>query len=315
MKFDFVKTAFLAAMVLFVWSCETDNVQPNAGTTTSTPTIAADISSPVSDPICSDVAAFDMLDENGNDQIQYCGFLPCNGSEGPWGTVDVYNTATDLYIDITMSFGWYLKSFDWFAGSIPASSLNNGIPQIGSDWTSGTLPVNTSSYRLSIPLNQLNGCIDLGVHFVINKLDFFSGEDPASVTDVWLSNPDWNNPSTPDENSASQYVAKWCIGSCGPVTLTLTDGECKKCDAEMTVTFNGCESIDVSSCKDLSNVVLAYTDGSWEKFDNLSGQTGSFSPTTPNMGKEISHVYIKSGCFKSGEGPGFGRRFDGPCAQ
>lgn len=314
MKLNFVKTALMAAMILFAWSCSRE-LDPIAENGTPAPALSVHTANPITDPICSDVSTFALLDENGNSQIQYCGLFPCNGFQDDWGSAEVYNTATHLYIDVTLSFGWYINTVDSYIGNISVASLNNGIPSIDSDWNSEVLNPSVASYRVEIPLNQLSGCVDLGVHLLINKLDFFGGIDQNSLTDVWLSNPDWNNPATPDENSASAYVAKWCIGSCGPVVTTLTDGECKKCDAEMTVTFYDCASIDVTSCKDLSNVVLAYTDGSWEKFDHLSGNSATFSPSAGYAGKEISHVYIKSGCFKSGEGPGFGRRFDGPCVQ
>lgn len=71
-------------------------------------------------------------------------------------------------------------------------------------------------------------------------------------------------------------------------------------------------SVTASSTKDLSNVVLKFSDGHTEKFDNLSGKTGIFAGTSSNAGKIIVGVWIKSGCNKSGDGPGFGEWLSNP---
>ncbi len=65
-------------------------------------------------------------------------------------------------------------------------------------------------------------------------------------------------------------------------------------------------STSVSSTKDLSNVVLNFEDGTHQKFDGLSGYTGTFSGTGQNNGKCIVGVWIKSGCNSSNDGPGYG---------
>ncbi|MFN3916434.1 MAG: hypothetical protein ACK4K0_01720 [Flavobacteriales bacterium] len=65
-------------------------------------------------------------------------------------------------------------------------------------------------------------------------------------------------------------------------------------------------SVTVNSNKDLSNVVLKYFDGVEQKFDNLTGLTGTFSGNGNNQGKCIVGVWIKSGCNQSNDGPGYG---------
>lgn len=64
--------------------------------------------------------------------------------------------------------------------------------------------------------------------------------------------------------------------------------------------------VNVDSTKDLSNVVLLYSDGSVEKYDSLSGHELSFMGVGDNDGKTLSGVWIKSGCNHSGDGPGYG---------
>lgn len=63
--------------------------------------------------------------------------------------------------------------------------------------------------------------------------------------------------------------------------------------------FNGdCTSVHASSEKDLSNVVLLFVGGTWEKFDDLDVPEGDFAGTGDNFGKAIESAYIKSGSFK-----------------
>ncbi|MDH3303974.1 MAG: hypothetical protein OEM50_08630 [Gammaproteobacteria bacterium] len=64
-------------------------------------------------------------------------------------------------------------------------------------------------------------------------------------------------------------------------------------------TFNAeCTSVTASSDKDISNVVLLFTDGTWEKFDDLDVPEGDFAGTADNSGKTIESAYIKSGSFR-----------------
>lgn len=72
------------------------------------------------------------------------------------------------------------------------------------------------------------------------------------------------------------------------------------------------KSVYVTSSKDLSNVVLEFEDGERQKFEPLSGFTGTFKGTGIHEGKNLSRVWIKSGCNDSDEGPGYGERIDNP---
>ncbi len=67
------------------------------------------------------------------------------------------------------------------------------------------------------------------------------------------------------------------------------------------------KSVTTTSTKNLSNVVVKFADGTVQKFDGLSGLTGTFSGTGANAGKCIAGVWIKSGCNQSTDGPGYGQ--------
>ncbi len=71
-------------------------------------------------------------------------------------------------------------------------------------------------------------------------------------------------------------------------------------------------SVYVTSTKDLSNVVLNFEDGTHQKFEGLSGYTGTFAGTGENAGKAVVGVWIKSGSYLSGDGPGYGEYLEDP---
>jgi LPXTG-motif cell wall-anchored protein len=64
------------------------------------------------------------------------------------------------------------------------------------------------------------------------------------------------------------------------------------------------------SSKDLSNVVARFCDGTTQRFEGLSGYVGTFAGTGANANKQITTVWVKSGNNASGDGPGYGQRFD-----
>lgn len=75
------------------------------------------------------------------------------------------------------------------------------------------------------------------------------------------------------------------------------------------VTWKGSE-IEVVSTKDLSNVVMEFTDGRHQKIEGLRNPEGTFRGTGSNNNKLIRRCWIKSGRNSSGDGPGYGERFD-----
>ncbi|MHB8900352.1 MAG: vWA domain-containing protein [Thermoguttaceae bacterium] len=78
----------------------------------------------------------------------------------------------------------------------------------------------------------------------------------------------------------------------------------------IATTFKG-TSIYTVSTRDLSNVVLEYSNGNRQKFDNLHvGKSGTFAGTGANSGKRITRCWVKSGSNASGEGVGYGERFE-----
>ena len=78
---------------------------------------------------------------------------------------------------------------------------------------------------------------------------------------------------------------------------------------QITVQFRS-NDVYVTSTKDLSNVVMQFSDGSTQKIEDLSSPTGYFRGTGYNYNKRIVKVWVKSGTNESGEGPGYGEPFE-----
>ncbi len=78
---------------------------------------------------------------------------------------------------------------------------------------------------------------------------------------------------------------------------------------QITVTFRS-DDVYVTSSKELSNVVMQFSDGSTEKIEDLVSPTGEFRGSGDNYGKYITKVWVKSGPNDSGEGPGYGEAFE-----
>lgn len=306
--------AFALAIVL--WGCSPESNHPmyqdfDAGL----PTIAAsEAGHPAVEPICSEEVEFPIVDAQGGTTVNYCGGSPCTGPMPVWGSAVVFNDSSSIYINLSMAYEWFIEKVEVFAGDESVLNWNMGLPNPDSNWQVELLSTGENLYQVKIPVGDIGGqCLDLAVKIGCVKLDFFSGPDLQSATDLYVGNIPLDNNGVP--SGTPEYVFPWCFESCGPEVTEITKGRCRRCNSEVTVTFYDCDSISVISCKNLSNVVLVYTDCTWEKFRNLCGNSGDFQGEGANEGKEISHVYVKSGCYRSGEGPGFGRRFDSPCVN
>jgi hypothetical protein len=113
-------------------------------------------------------------------------------------------------------------------------------------------------------------------------------------------------------NAGKNIDTVWVMFAGGDVMVSGADGS--GCRPHIDVTFHAeGTSVYVVSTKDLSNVVLEFADGVKYKFNNLNqGKTGTFQGIGANAGKQIVGVWVKSGCNASGDGPGYGERFDSP---
>lgn len=119
----------------------------------------------------------------------------------------------------------------------------------------------------------------------------------AVAPDAEGNEPEGEDGDPADDESSVSPAALECPrgGNTGPIS----------------VAFN-CDRIVVETCKDLSNVVLEYEDGSRERYEDLSRKENEFTGSGENEGKVIVGVWVKAGANHSGDGPGHGERFDAP---
>jgi hypothetical protein len=143
-------------------------------------------------------------------------------------------------------------------------------------------------------------CYEITLRLRVFRLNIFSQPNPASSREIYASASTSEIPN--------MYLTS-CFDRCIPQTMTVANGDCNNCHARITATFNGCESVEVTSCKHINHVVIVYDDCTWERITNPSGVL----PAPGGNGKTISHIFVKSGCNVSHQGPGFGERFNGPC--
>lgn len=311
---------FALALSFVLSSCSPDHVAPGGKSGLSheieEAVLVSDVvGHPIVDPECSSRITYPLMDESGGLGVSYFGpFGAPTGASDPWGSITVVNSDDDLVIEVDMAFGWYVDVVEFYMGSSNDVTLSNGIPVVGTGWIQTDVNPLVNATQLSVPIESISDrCFELAVRLSVAKLDFFQGIDEGSRTTLWVSNKAWNDPGQPEMNSSSLALSPWCIIPCGPDVTVETLGNCQGCQSENTVEIVGCEKATVTSCKDLSNVVLLFTDNTFQKFDGLSAKTGTFSGIGVHDGKEIARVYVKSGCFQSGDGPGWGRRFDTPC--
>ncbi|MBW3663278.1 MAG: hypothetical protein KY469_09290 [Actinobacteria bacterium] len=119
------------------------------------------------------------------------------------------------------------------------------------------------------------------------------------------------NPSS--STSSNRLIRRAIVASAG-AALLLSAAAPALASPAVTIDVDwSCTSVHVSADKDLSNVVLALEDGDEVKFDGLGqGTEGTFSGTGDDADAIITTIWVKAGNNHSGDGPGYGERFDNP---
>ena len=204
-----------------LWSCSPDSVNPDGGETASagTPNISLDgVAHPVVPGVCSDSASFELVDAGGGTDVNYCGPFPCDPNHpSAWGTALAYNTDSAIYIDVQLSYGWYLEMAEAFIGDESAMNIINGIPAPETGWIQQPVSPAVNAYQVKIPTHGLNlsDCESFCTIFSVVKLDFFGGADQASRRQLYLKNGMWNDPNNAWANTNSMMVAPYCGLQCG----------------------------------------------------------------------------------------------------
>lgn len=298
--------AAMVAIFVMLTSCRPEsNVEPKQQ---NAPDIAAlgDTVHTLPTPICTTVAGGSLVDAQGR-----LGSGNIFGAD-IYGIWELFTTPNEMVIQLTLNRGWFVSAYNIYYGDstqIPINPSTGGGDAENYPAQSIVNPVK-NIFEVRWPIPQAAICpnqVWLSARFTLVELDFLGL--PFNPTNVWLSGSNIGG-------TGSTYMSycSYPCGGIGPEIDTVTAGSCTQCDSENSVVFVECDSIYVTSCKDLSNVVIGLDDCSTIKFDNLSSRSGSW---VAPAGRSIIKVWVKSGCNGSGDGPGFGRAFNNPnsCAQ
>lgn len=171
--------------------------------------------------------------------------------------------------------------------------------------------VEQAAYSFSASVTNISNQSEIQVLFNNAPINFVFNSQNGSITgDVTLV----EGPNT------IKITANGCATDSKSFTVTYKP-KVEDCKPTVSGTFSSDnKSATANSTKDLSNVVLKFHDGTTQKFDGLSGLTGTFAGTGQHEGKCIVGMWIKSGCNQSNDGPGYGEYvpntgFSGTCDQ
>jgi hypothetical protein len=234
-----------------------------------------------------------LADSLGNTTVDYCANGPCTTTT-PWGSV-LYVKQTDingfpnLYLltGFSLAPSYYTESSAIILSPPSSIQMNGNLPVVNSNWSTQAYAPLAASYGIVSPLiTALYGssCFEWALQVKVARLNIFGAPVPASRRTLYAYD---------NLGQGSPYVIDDCYESCGLPISTGTEGTCKGCRANVSVTFQGCHVVDITSCKPLRQIVIVYEDCSREYYDNLTANTASL---TAAAGKVISHVYVRSGC-------------------
>lgn len=290
MKSKALLRPFLAIVgLLAIWSCEKEILSEESNRPEG-----PSIQGLTLDPVC-DAYQLPLADETGNLIVDFCNTqntqVACPPGMPNWGSMMVYKTSqgfplSSLYMEVQLAPGWFAQAYNVVVAPNGPIQTNGNLPVVNNDWRYDPLTPARNAFSISTPLlssQYPSSCFDWAIEVEAIKYNLFGAVVPGSLQ--ILRAYDANG-------SGSPFVVDRCYASCPIPDLTLTDGSCQGCRSQVTVTFHGCESVDVVSCKSIRQVVIVYDDCSRSYHDNLSGTSLSF----PSNGKNISHVFVRSGC-------------------
>lgn len=195
-------------MLVFLFGCQADKVSPKASNN-GTPSLQTDENNPHPLPtnICSAIDTLALMDQSGSENVSYCGPATCPPGMPKWGFVEVLNGMDNMYLNLTLTPGWFVKRCDNYTGTASNLSLDqNGIPVMNTDWTPWNIDPVVNKWQMVLPLNTMPNSFSMATAMTVVKLNFFNGVDPNSETRLWVKNADWNNTAAAPANTMAPMV-------------------------------------------------------------------------------------------------------------
>lgn len=302
---------------VLLWCCEDEKVEPKGQRATNELATLSGEDLPdfeMPELLCSEVVGLSLADENGNLIVDDCGGKPCGDNESEWGRVELLNSKNNLFMNLALAQNWVLLSVDTRIAWEEELKLMDGLPRPDTNWLSIPIEKNLRGTQILFPLDTLPRCFELAGSFTVARKNKNGSINAATKRQLWLYNAAWND-TTSLNQTPSPGIMRWCAGICPPTITEDKKGDCVGCEAAIETEFSDCDTLRVSSCKDLTNVILVFEDCSEQRFEDLESPKGVFAGNGPHAGKSISHAYVKSGCFQGPKGIAYGRRFNAPCKE
>jgi hypothetical protein len=284
MKSNFLRNACVATvLVLFLGSCQKELLTEESSHGMG-PTLQGVATN------CGATQTVAIANSAGSTIVDYCDPMPCQVST-PWGTIS-YTKETNgapnasLRLDVTLAPGWFAEGYSVVTNPPNSIQTNGNVPVVDNNWTTTTLAPAQASFSVTIPLPaSLYGasCFEWAIEINALRFNLFGQPDNASRRNLYAYDPG---------GAGSPFIIDDCYAACPSGSSTETQGTCQGCRAAVTVNIINCSSVNVSSCKDIRQVVIVYDNCTREYHDNLSGTNLSFT----GNGGTISHVYVRSGC-------------------
>lgn len=231
---------------------------------------------PALDTVCQTAdTMFLIREDNGSPLVDKClrkvppitgplTIVPCGPADPvmSWGYLELLEgyLGNENFIDcnFTLAPGWYTNRNDWQFSIASAFNFDqNGIPIVGTDWSSLVPSQSQNKWQLRLNANTLpDPCYAVALRVNAIKLTLFGAEFPGSATVLWGKNRQWNVPSSP-----------WASNS--PWLLTFCPSRCLDMPPVEEICVNAYSGSTLSTCTTLS----ANTSG-------LTGSTFSYTWST-----------------------------------
>lgn len=209
------------SLAVMLFGCQPDNVKPANQANNGASTLNSDDTDPhpLPDPVCSRFDTIMLATAAGGMQVDYCGPAPsCPPGMPNWGFVEVLNGEDILLMNFTLAVGWFADLNRSSIGLTTGFTFDqNGVPDTRNDWRSIDIDPVVNKWQLTYDLNTLPGpCFDIALQLTCVKLNFFTGVDANSTTNLWGYNTEWQDANHPEMNSTSPFLTPWCPLECGP---------------------------------------------------------------------------------------------------
>ncbi|MEY3442503.1 MAG: hypothetical protein RLZZ519_784, partial [Bacteroidota bacterium] len=202
--FNGIAALAIAGTVLF--GCQADKVAPQEGRVGG-PSIAGAAGGPhpMLDTLCQTSDTLWLVrEDNGSPLVDKCFgvggvSVACNpAAQMKWGGLVInegyLNTENYLDCNFWMAPGWFCNFNDWDFGITNSFVFDqNGIPVVGTDWSSLVVNPVANKWQLRLAMDSLpTNAFDLALRVGAVKLNLFGAVVPGSQTTLWGRNADWN---------------------------------------------------------------------------------------------------------------------------